>query len=237
MVSLGPDSVSYTPGLFQQPLPRSFRTRFVIEGDYKVPIATASITTGSVKLNSLWVPFRPGGSSAFPSFTFVGPATESTVQPTGKSNLMSSGLYSNGKVISSKFCLRWSGSNSGNNVTCVVVPSLNVSAPTTVYQARTYPFARQCSFSVSKPNTGCGRDGWFRYSVRQRDILGITPLEGKADWSFTTFTPSSDPDVTLWWNVWFQSNDQDVSGVTASTVQVRVEYVVELFSLISMSNV
>lgn len=194
-------------------------------------IATASLTTGAVKLNAPYLPFRPGGSSAFPSFTFLGPATEATLQPTGYSTLVSANLYQNYKVRKSSISLKWNGSNSGNNVTVTVVPALNIASFSSIYNARTAPFAKQGSFSVSKPNTNCGADGWFHHSIEPLRLYGASRAEAKADLFIDSGAYNLDPSVTQWWFIWFQSNDLDVSSTTASLLQVRVRYEVELMTL------
>ncbi len=229
------DVVVYRPSLYAQPLPRRYRVTFNCEADYKIPIATAAITLGSVKANSLFAPFRPGGSSAFPSFTFLGPATETSLRPTGLTDIVQSNLYGLIKVLRSRIAVRWAGSNSGNNVLCTLVPTLNTQVPSTVYQARTCPFARQCSFSVSKPNTGANRDGWLVQSINPMTIYGLNALEFKADIQANVSTGGADPAIQIWWNVFLQSNDEDVSATTASTLQVRLSWDVELFALANMA--
>lgn len=205
------------------------------EADYKIPISTATVTQGSVKLNSLWQPFRPGGSSAFPSFTFVGPATESTLRPTGFTDLTSANLYQLIKTVRSDIKIRWSGSNSGNNCLAVLVPSVNTALPSDIYEARTYPFSKEATFSVSKPNDGTDRAGWMHHSCNPMTVYGLTPLEYKADISADVASPASDPAIGLWWTLYLQTNDQDVTSTSASTLQIRIRWVVELFGLQSMA--
>ncbi len=218
------------------PLGGNMRTTFVCEADYKIPIATASITTGAVKLNSPWLPFRPGGSSAFPSFTFQGPATESTLMPTGWTNLTGVNLFQYNKVLRSRIELRWNGSNSGNNVVVTVVPALNTASFADVYSARTAPFARQATFSVSKANTGCRRDGYMSCSIDPYRLLGANLPEQKGDLQVLNGIYNADPIVTQWWFIYFQSNDMDVSSTTASLLQVRVVYDCELLEITQMSR-
>jgi hypothetical protein len=224
----------FRPGVFQQPLPRLYETSFWCEADYKIPIATASLTGGTVKLNSTWLPFRPGGSSAFPSYTFLGPASESTLQPTGYSTLVAGNLYSQYKVLRSSIQIRWSGSNSGNNVTCTLVPASNVASIASIYQARTMPYAKQATFAVSKPNTGVNGGGWLTHSVDPQTVIGFTPLESKADVFSNVGGVSGDPPITMWWWIFFQSNDLDVSATTASLLQIRLHQRVQLMSLTAM---
>ncbi len=221
----------HTPNL---PIPERVRTTFSCEADYKIPIATASITSGAVKLNSPWLPFRPGGVSAFGSYTFQGPATEATLLPTGWSQLATANLYQTVKVLRSTIMIRWNGSNSGNNVVLTVVPATNVASFSDIYQVRAAPLARQATFSVSKPNTGTDRGGWFRYSIDPYVLTAATRAEEKGDLSLAT-NYNLDPIVTLWWHVYLQSNDLDVSATTASLFQVKVIYDVELFQLTQMS--
>jgi len=217
------------------PLPQALRLQFTCEADYKIPIATASITSGAVKLNSPWLPFRPGGSSAFGSFTFQGPATELTLLPTGWSNLATATLYQSVKVLRSTIQLRWNGSNSGNNVVATVFPHYNSFTPADVYVARTLPYAKQATFSVSKPNTGVDSEGWMTLTCDPYVFIGLNRPEAKADLFIQNATFDTDPNTVLWWHVYLQSNDLDVSSTTASLFQVRVRYDVELFQMSAMS--
>jgi hypothetical protein len=221
-----------SPGV---PIPEAVLTKFYCEADYKIAIATASTTSGAVKLNSPWLPFRPGGSSAFASYTFLGPATESTLLPTGWSQLTSSNLYQYCKVNRSTIRVRWNGANSGNNVVCTVVPALDVASFASVYTVRAAPLARQATFSVSKGNTGTDSEGWLTYSFDPYVILAATGQEQKGDLTAGAGLFNGDPLVTLWWHVYLQSNDLDVSSTTASLFQVKVMYDVELFGLTQMS--
>jgi len=217
------------------PIPERMRTSFYVEADYKVPIATASISSGAVKLNSAWLPFRPGGSSAFPSYTFLGPATESTLLPTGFSQLCSANLYQLVKVVRSTIMIRWNGSNSGNNVVLTVVPALDIASFSTIYTVRAAPLARQATFSVSKGNSGTNRGGWFRYSINPYILNSATNAEAKGDLTAGVSGFNLDASINFWWHVYLQSNDLDVTATTASLLQVRVRYDVELFQLTQMS--
>lgn len=204
------------------------------EADYKIPIAAASITSGAVKLNSPWLPFRPGGSSAFGSYTFLGPATESTLLPTGWSQLANSNLYRYVKVTRSTIRIRMGGANSGNNTVLTVIPTLDVTSFATIYTARAAPLAKQATFSVSKPNTGVGAGGWFTYSVDPYVLIAATRAEAKGDLSVTGEF-NNDPLEVLWWFIYLQTNDLDVTATSASLFQIRVSYDVELFGLTQMS--
>jgi hypothetical protein len=222
----------YHPGRNRMPLPPILQTEFWCEAEYKIPIATASITTGTVKLNEPYLPFRPGGSSAFPTLTFMGPATESTLQPTGASSLFGTiATYGGYRVIKSTLSIRWNGSNSGNNIMAVVVPALNTTSIASVYAARTYPFAKQASFSVSKANTNCDRDGWFNSSISPYVLLGVDRAQAEADAYLNLGFWGSSPPLGFLWNVFLQSNDADVSSSTASTLQVRLHQVVQALNL------
>jgi hypothetical protein len=232
--------ISFNPGLYGQPLPQRFRTALWCEGDYKIPIATASTTSGVLSMNLLNLPFYPGGSSAFPSYTFLGPATEATLQPTGYSQLAGvtgPGLYNTLKIRRATIKIRWNGSNSGNNVVLTVVPSLNTNTFASVYSARTAPFARQATFSVSKPNTGVDRDGWFTYTVDPYRIIGLDRIEEKADTFLLVPSAAVTSSYGLQWFVILQSNDLDVSSTTASLFQVRLHWDVEFYQLNQMKNV
>jgi len=223
----------YRPGANRMPLPPIFQTELYVEADYKVPISTASITTGQVQLNAPNLPFRNFGTgSAFPSYTFLGPATESTLQPTGATALFgTTDGYNSYRVLKSSLSLRWQGSNSGNNVMCVVVPSLNTSSFSSVYAARTQPFARQASFSVSKSSTNCDKDGWFTSTISPYTVMGFDRAQAESDAFVNQGTWNSFPDLGLSWFVFFQTNDADVTSTSASTLQVRVKYTVQALFL------
>jgi len=225
--------IRHAPNL---PIPERLRTKFYCEADYKIAIATASTTSGAVKLNSPWLPFRPGGSSAFGSYTFLGPATESTLLCTGWSQLATANLYQYFKVVRATIKIRLSGANSANNATLTVVPAFDVASFASIYTVRAAPLARQASFSVSKPNIGVGRDGWFTYSVNPYVLLAATRLEAKADLTSGSGLYNADPLVNLWWHVYLQSNDLDVTTTTASLLQVKVMYDVELYGLTQVST-
>lgn len=229
------DVITYHPTLYAQPLPRRFRVDFWCEADYKIPIAAAALVIGSVKCNSLYQPFRPGGSTAFPGYTFLGPATETSLRPTGFTNLVQSNLYGLVKVLRSRIHVRWNGSNSGNNVMCVIAPTLNTQVPVNIYQARTVPFAKEGSFSVSKPNVGADKNGWISHEINPMTIYGLNSQEFKADIQANVSTGGGDPAILTYWNVFLQSNDEDVTSTTASTLQVRLEWFVELFALANMA--
>jgi hypothetical protein len=222
-----------TPNL---PIPERIRTKFYCEADYKIAIATASTTSGAVKLNSPWLPFRPGGSSAFSSYTFLGPATESTLLCTGWSQLASANLFQYFKVIRATIKIKLSGANSGNNAVLTVVPAFDIASFSNIYTVRAAPLARQASFSVSKPNIGVGADGWFVYSMDPYQLYSATQLEAKADLTSGGGLYNSDPLVNLWWHIYLQSNDLDVTATSASLFQVKVMYDVELFGLTQMST-
>lgn len=221
----------YHPRDYGLPLPKTFRTEFRCEADYKVPVATAAITGGAVKLNSVWLPFRPTGATAFPSFTFLGPATETTLMPTGATSLINGNLYSSSKVIRAEMKCRWNGTSSGNNVIFTIVPALGGTSFSDVYHARTYPLARTCSFSVSKPNENVGKDGWFRYSIDPYRIYGYTNAEAKADIQENSASPNSDPPFMQYWNFFIQTMDNDVTAVAANVLQVRLRWVVDLMAV------
>lgn len=223
--------IQHTPNL---PIPERLRTRFYCEADYKIAVSTASITSGAVKLNSPWLPFRPGGSSAFSSYTFLGPATESTLLCTGWSQLTNANLYLFNKVVRATIKLRISGANSANNVTLTVVPAFDVASFSSIYAVRAAPLARQATFSVSKPNTGVGRDGWFTYTFNPYLLNAATRAEAKGDISLAG-SYNLDPILVNWWHIYIQTNDLDVSATTASLLQVKVAYDVELYGLTQMS--
>lgn len=227
-------TVRYTPTRNLNPYPEIFETTVYTEADYKIPIATASLTTGLVKLNSVWLPFRPGGSSAFPSFTFLGPATESTLMPTGITRLLGpSAAYSSSQVLSSRLSMKWSGASTANNVLCVMVPDLNTASIADVYHARTSPFAKQGTFSVSKFNENTGRDGYLSHEVSPYEILAFNKQQSEADFEADAALANNDPAITQWWWIYVQTADQDVTSSTAATLQVRLQQRVRLSNYVN----
>lgn len=223
--------IHHAPNL---PLPERLRTSFTCEADYKIPVSTASITSGAVKLNSPYLPFRPSGATAFPSFTFQGPATEATLLPTGWSQLANANLYKFFKVVKSTIMVRISGTLTANNCVVTVIPSDNATSFSNIYTARAAPLARQSAFCASKPNMGTNRQGWSSYSIDPYVLYSGTRLEAKADVSLAG-TYNVDPLLVAWWFVFLQTNDLDITATSASLLQVRVRYDVELFEPSQMS--
>jgi len=220
--------IVYHPRDFKIPLPVNYRTEFWCEADYKVPVATAALTGGNIKLNSLFLPFRNGGSTAFPSYTFLGPATEATLEPTGYSTIMSSTLYQYSKVLSCELKLRWNGTNTGNNVILTVVPAEDGTSYSDVFHARTGPFAREYTFNASKPHENVARDGWATYRISPYRVLGLNRTEAKADLFRNQATALADPLDKITWYVFVQTQDNDVTSSSANVLQVRLHYFVEL---------
>ena len=116
------------------------------------------------------------------------------------------------------------------------MPAFDVASFSNIYTVRAAPLARQASFSVSKPNIGVGRDGWFTYSINPYVLYSATKSEAKGDITSGGGTYNADPLVNVWWHVYLQSNDLDVTTTTASLLQVKVMYDVELFGLTQMST-
>ncbi len=222
------------PRLYQQPVPPRFITSFYCEADYKIPIATASITNGAVKLNSPWLPFRPGAASAFASANFLGPASETTLLPTGWSTLCSNNLYAAGKCIRSTIWVRINPTTGSGATSCVVFPQFNTLSVSSIYQARTLPYTKQCVFNSIKNNVGTGPGGWLRHSISPAAYIGYSPIEAKADIQANVFQYNADCPLSLWWGVWFQTVDLDVTATVNSLLQVRVKYDVELYAPDSM---
>jgi len=129
---------------------------------------------------------------------------------------------------------RWNGTNSGNNVIVTIVPALGGTSFSDVYHARTNPLARQCTFSVSKPNEGVGRDGWFRYSINPYRIYGYNSAEAKADLQENAANPNSDPPFMLYWNFFIQTMDNDITATAANILQVRLRWVAQLMAVDAM---
>jgi hypothetical protein len=65
-------------------------------------------------------------------------------------------------------------------------------------------------------------------------LAGYNRLESKADTVGLAALYNTDPLLTMWWQVYFQTNDLDVTATTASLVQFRVEYDVEIFGMSQM---
>lgn len=214
------------------PLPDLFTTEFWCEGDYKVPVSTASQYGGSVKANTMRLPFRPGGSSAFPALTFLGPGSESTLQPTGYSVLLNANAYQSFRVLWSEIRVRISGANSSNNVAMVILPVDSASStPADIYHARTQRYAKAATFNVSKLNEGCDREGYLTIRLTGEQLLGITRAEQKGDYTSIVSSYNLDPLVNTNWIMLAQTTDLDVTGTTASILQVRLRWRVELLNL------
>lgn len=149
---------------------------------------------------------------------------------------MSANLYQFYKVVRATIRIRLSGANSANNATLTVVPSYDVASFSNIYAVRSAPLARQAQFSVSKPNVGVSRDGWFTYSIDPYLLYSATKIEAKADLTSGSGFYNADPLVNLWWHIYLQSNDLDVTTTTASLLQVKVMYDCECYGLTQMSS-
>ncbi len=222
------------PRQYQMPVPPRLVTTFFSEADYKIPIATASMTQGAVKLNSPWLPFRPGAASAFPSATFLGPATETTLLPTGWSTLTGGTLYAAGKCLRSTIWVRINPTTGSGATSCVVIPQFNTTSVADIYHARTFPYNKQCVFNSIKNNTGTSRGGWLRHSIAPSTYIGYSQIEAKADIQGNAFQFNADPPLSLWWGIYFQTVDLDVTATVATLLQIRVRYDVELWAPDSM---
>jgi hypothetical protein len=226
----GPYFLSFHPKGFELPIPRRFQTSFVVEADYKVPIATASLWNGAVKLNSLWLPFRPGGATAFSAATFLGPATEATLLPTGFSQICTNSLYNNIKTLKSTISVRLQPTTGSGATSCVVFPQFNTLSVSDIYHARTLPYSKQAIFNSLKANVGTNRSGWLTNSIDPEQYIGYDHLEGKADIIANVSGVTADPSVTMWWGIFFQTSDLDVTATVNTLLQIRVKYDVELYA-------
>jgi len=213
----------------QMPLPPRFRTTFHVEGDYKVAIATATTFNGLLRANNPQTPFFPG-SSAFPSLTFLGPSTESTLNPTFMSVLFTASVYNTCRVIFSNISVKLSSSSSDNNMFCVIVPTTDFANPNDIYAARTQPWARYGVFNTGKPDEGCQRDGFLHSNLDCGKFLGMSKLQRDADLFYNVASVNTPPQVEVFWKIFCGLVDQDVTANSACTLQVRVKYTVELFN-------
>ncbi len=226
--------LTFHPNSYNLPIPRRFRTTFVCEADFQIPMATAAVSSGVVCINDLRLPFYYGGSAGFPSYTFLGPGSGvNSLRPTGFSTICTANLYSYYKILRSRLMVRWNGATIGDSVSCVVLPIVDIISPTDIYTARTFPYAKQCTFSTAKGNTNTNRDGWLVCSINPRNLSGFTPTEWAADWADFTGTAVTPPSIQFVWKVFLATND---AGVTAgdNSIQFRLISDVELFSIQKM---
>lgn len=217
----------YRPGINQTPMPSNFVTEFRMEGDYSIAAATATITSGQVKLDSLHLPLFPAGSAGFPSYTYLGPGASSTVQPTMFSTLCNQSLYQYFKVLKANIQVRATPSATGDGMICVVVPSTQAQTPINIYTARTQPYAKQAAFFGSRDNEGVNKAGFLSQTVNPHALMGFTPLQAEADMTITG-NYTADPTSSLVWNVYLQTVDNTGTGANM-TFQIRLHWVVELF--------
>jgi hypothetical protein len=224
------DLLTYMPRGTSMPFAPRYRTRMFLEAEYKIPTSTASITTGYIKLNSLTFPLWPGGSTAFPSFTYLGPLTEASLSPTGFQTLCSTTLYRDYRVINAEIRLKISGATTSNNCYVTILPSANSAAPIDIYRARTQPLVRNAFFNASKENEGTDRQGFLvnRRSIAQIQGVPEGAIQFDSDYQAAV---TLDPTQLLGWYIYVQNVDSDVSGTTASTVQVRLAWDVEFFGI------
>lgn len=217
--------------MYAAPFPECFKTRFWLEGDYKVSAATASSTGGVLAANNLTNPLWPGGASAFPSFTYLGPATEATLQPTGYSNLAGSTFYLYYKVTACRVRVNWQQGIAQSDVFCTIVPTLDNTKPSSQYIARTQPMAKSGTFSSGKANAGAVKGGWLSHSVTPARVLGYTREQARLDIGNFNTTVSTGPFLGFAWKFFFQTTDESVTTGIA-TFRIRLEWDVELRSAV-----
>lgn len=217
------------PGKSLSPYPQRFQTKFYLEGEYKVAIATASLTKGGVPACYPTNCLYPGGSSAFPSYTFLGPATEATLNPAGFSGLCNANLYQFGELLKSTIRVRLMPTTAANSCACTIMPGVG-SAPSDIYTARLQPFAKNGSFNANKPNQNQDRQGWMSHSMTPQQFAGLSRLEAKADFASLSFAYNQAPSFGFSWYVYLQTETGDVTATTASLFQVRMEWDVVLFN-------
>jgi len=154
--------------------------------------------------------------------------------PTGITRLLgASAAYSSSQVLASRLAVKWSGASTANNVLCVLVPDFNTASISDVYHARTSPFAKQGTFSVSKMNENTGRDGYLTHEVSPYEVLAFNKAQAKADYEADAALYNNDPNLTLWWFIFIQTADQDVTSSTAATLQVRLTQRVRLSNYVN----
>jgi hypothetical protein len=219
--------VTYVPRNTLNPFPQRYRTRFYVESAWAVPIAVAATFDGIVGFNDLTHPFN----SAFSALTYLGPATAATLEPTGLTTLLNANMYQSYKVFNSTIGLKFSSTTSSNNMLCTIVPSTSSSLTTDIYVQRTQPLARNGCFNASKPDEGCNQQGYLVNSRTVAQVLGLSQLQFDADDSLLVAGVGGGPASTIYWYIFFQAIDQDVSSATKSILQVRVSYDVELWNL------
>lgn len=219
----------WKPGVSLSPLPPRFITSFYMEADYKIPSATAGTFEGQIQANNPQLPFFYGSSSAFPSFTFLGPGTEGTLEPSGWSLLANTHLWQYYKVLKSELSVKVSAAVSTNNMSCTVIQLNNPALAMTVYNARIQPFARSANFYVSKQNEGCHKDGYLHVPFNASQIIGLSNLEAKADIGVLGDPLGLPPLIPIFWRVYLKTDTLDVTGTSAALFQCRVRYDVELY--------
>jgi len=127
-----------------------------------------------------------------------------------------------------KLRMKLSSANTANNVIVTVVPSASSSPPTNQYTARTQPFAKTAYFNASKPNEGCLKNGWFEYSLTPQRFLGKTRIQFEADTYEFEGQYNAGPAALILWYIYLTVQDFDVTATTASVLQVRLDWEVEL---------
>jgi len=224
------DVFVYRPGVGRAPFPPRFKTRFYVEGDWKIPSATSGPFVGHVCANYPSYPFYPGGSASFTGLTYLGPSSVAALRPTGWSSLINSSMYANYKVTRSKIYVNISATLSSNNFTASLIPVNTYTSNPSAYIIRTQPFCKTGMFSNSKSNEGCDKDGWLTNTYTPERLTGYTQEEVKADTYQLVGSGPIDPAQEAWYYLTFNTNSLDVTGTEPALLRVRVWYDVEMFN-------
>ncbi len=215
------------PQLGSTPFPPRLVTRMTCESDYKIAAASATITSGYAYGNTLFTPFfNVNGSAATLPYTFLGPATAATLQPTGATSLLNSNLYSDYKVTRSRIRIMLMPGPACANCEVTVAPSIATNQPSTVYIAKTAPYAKTAVFT----STGGPANRALNVQVSPAQFFGLSRLQGRADDAELTQTFTSSlqtPLLAFVWTIYLQTCDGNQT-VAASLLRVRLEWDVEL---------
>jgi len=211
------------------PFPARFKTSMTVESDWKVAAATSSITNGYCYASNLYLPFyNSGGAVNTLPYTFLGPATASTLQYAGASSLLNSTMYQWFKILRSTIQVRFDPGPANADVEVVIVPSVNSALPSNIYSARQQPYAKTGKFSSSGNAQGLGSDGYLSHQLTTGQALGFSREEVKYDISDTlAIYGVGTPGAGFLWSIWLQTCDANVT-VGAGLLRVRMIADVEL---------
>lgn len=228
------------PSMYQAPIPRIYRTKFVTE--YTGYLAGGSAMTGRlfhVKLNCPEVAFADSatGVSGFVNITTAG-FTASTGQPAVAATfapgyrLLANGLiYTAWKVHASKLEIQCNPGQDNDSVKVAIMPNATdlskfATYPTMVNQ----PLVRSAVFSSGKDAKGHVKNGWLTSYLPVRTALGLTKIQEEADTIMSSGNTGANEfaSIAAVWCVALQSTDNDVAA-SALGITARVTHYVSLY--------